>query len=301
MNILLTGALGFLGRNLVEHLNHTQHSVTLVDLTATNLKGHLVHAVDIVNEHSQLSNLMESQDIVVHAANVARVEPSWQHYAHYYNSNITGSHTAFKLAQAQGVKKFIYISSSSVYGQTHGNPSREDDALNPTNPYGVSKLAAEHALRVQAQQGDTELIIVRPFCMYGEFMDRGPNGLVISKFIQAWAQGLPLELDNGGTQTRDFIHASDAVKGLMQIIAQGRNGDVFNLGSGTTVSIKELADLISYNQQDSARRIGHVECTLADISRLRALGFEPKVDVRQWLTNAVQDIKLKNHHNKEIV
>jgi UDP-glucose 4-epimerase len=301
MNILITGALGFLGRNLVEYLNHTEHRVTLVDLTATNLKGHLVHALDTVNDHDELAKLMESQDVVIHAANVARVEPSWQHYTHYYNSNITGSHTAFKLAQAQGVTKFIYISSSSVYGQTTGLPSKETDPLLPTNPYGVSKLAAEHALRVQAQQADTELVIVRPFCMYGEFMDRGPDGLVVAKFIQAWAQSLPLDLDGGGTQTRDFIHASDAVKGLMQIVAHGKNGDVFNLGSGTATSIKQLADIVSLNQQTSARRVGHVECTLADISRLRALGFEPRVDIRQWLTNAMQELKLKNYHNKETV
>jgi UDP-glucose 4-epimerase len=301
MNILITGACGFLGRNLVEFLNHTEHQLTLVDLMATNLKGHIVHPVDTVNEHSRLSTLMSGKDIVIHAANVARIEPSWVGYAHYYNSNISGSQTAFKIAQGHKVKKFVYISSSSVYGNNNGNPSREIDPLMPTNPYGVSKMAAEHALRVQAQQGDTELIIVRPFCMYGEFMDRGPNGLVISKFIQAWAQNQPLSLDGDGTQTRDFIHASDAVKGLMKIIEHGKHGDVFNLGSGTTVSIKELADIISKQQTTKPQRVGHVECTLADISKLQGLGFEPKVDVKGWLTIAIKDLKLKNHYNKETV
>jgi len=301
MNILITGACGFLGRNLVEFLNHTDHQITLADLVDTNLKGHVVHSVDIVNEHIKLSTLMEGKDVVIHAANIARIEPSWTNYPQYYNSNIAGSQTALKIAQSQNVKKFVYISSSSVYGQTNGEPSREIDSLQPTNPYGVSKMAAEHALRVQSQCSDTELIIVRPFCMYGEFMDRGPNGLVISKFIQTWAQGQSLSLDGDGLQTRDFIHASDAVKGLIKIVDQGKHGDIFNLGSGTSVAIKDLADIVSDQQIPKPRRIGHVDCTLADISRLQGLGFEPKVDVRQWLTTAMQELKLKNHHNKETV
>lgn len=297
MNILITGALGFLGRHLVEYLNHKEHRVTLVDYTATNLKGHLVHGIDITNEHAKLHQLMQAQDLVIHAANRARIEPSWRNYQQYYENNITGSQTVFRTAQAMEVKRFVYVSSSSVYGQTLGSPSKEDDRLLPTNPYGVSKMAAEHALRVQAQAGDTELVIVRPFCMYGEFMDRGPDGLVIARFLQDWVQGQPLKLDGGGTQTRDFIHASDAVKGLMAICEQGSAGDVYNLGSGDSVSIKELADIVSDNQIETPQRLGHVDCTWADISKLQNLGVEPRVDVREWLTRAVADIKIKNHNN----
>jgi nucleoside-diphosphate-sugar epimerase len=297
MNILITGALGFLGRHLVEYLNHTEHRVTLVDYTATNLKGHLVHGMDITNEHAKLHQLMQAQDLVIHAANRARIEPSWRNYQQYYDNNITGSQTVFRTAQAMSVKRFVYVSSSSVYGQTSGGPSKEEDPLLPTNPYGVSKMAAEHALRVQAQAGDTELIIVRPFCMYGEFMDRGPDGLVVARFLQDWVQGQSLKLDGGGSQTRDFIHASDAVKGLMAICEQGSAGATYNLGSGDTVSIKELADIVSSNQIETPQRLGHVDCTWADISKLQNLGFEPRVDVREWLTRAVADIKIKNHNN----
>ena len=293
MNILITGACGFLGRNLVEHLAHSNHRLTLVDLQNTTIKGHLVHAVDAVNEHSRLSALMEGQDIVIHAANRARINPSWDHFGLYYDINITGSQNAFRTAQHHGVKKFVYISSSSVYGNISG-PQSESDALGPTNPYGVSKMAAEHALRVQAQRGDTELVIVRPFCMYGEFMDKGDEALVLSKFITAWAAGKNLVLDGGGRQTRDFIHATDAVKGLMLIAEQGKDGDIFNLGSGETVSIKELADIVSDQQVTGPFRIGHVKCTHANISKLAALGFESKVKVKDWLTTAMQELKLKN-------
>jgi UDP-glucose 4-epimerase len=238
--------------------------------------------------------LMEGCDLIIHAANRARIQPSWKHYNQYYEENITGSQTAFRIAQEHRVKKFVYISSSTVYGNNNGNPSREIDLLLPTNPYGVSKLAAEHALRVQAQCGDTELVIVRPFCMYGPFMDKGNEALVISRFIQNWVQGVPLTLDGGGLQTRDFIHASDATKALMLICEHAHHGDVFNLGSGKTVSIKSLADIVSKDQKLGPARIGNVECTWADIEKLNGLGFEPKVDVAQWLTTAVEDIKIKN-------
>lgn len=294
MNILITGACGFLGRNLVEYINRTEHSLTLADLIDTSLRGHTVHAVDVVKDHAQMLDLLEGKDLVIHTANRARINPSWQNYAEYYQENITGSQTVFRLAQEQGVKRFVYISSSSVYGDNNGKPSREIDALHPTNPYGVSKLAAEHALRVQAQQGDTELIIVRPFCMYGEFMDRGPESLVISKFIQTWIKGESLVLDGGGLQTRDFIHASDAVKGLMLIAEKAPKGTAYNLGSGVTVPIKTLADIVSTDQILGPERAGNVDCTLADIDKLRSLGFKPRVDVVDWLTAAVNDIKIKN-------
>ena len=236
---------------------------------------------------------MEGKDIVIHAANKARINPSWDHFGLYYDINITGSQNALRTAQHHGVKKFVYISSSSVYGNVPG-PQAETDIPMPTNPYGVSKMAAEHALRVQAQQGDTELIIVRPFCMYGEFMDNGAEALVLSKFITAWAEGMPLILDGDGLQTRDFIHATDAVKGLMLIVEHSRHGDVFNLGSGETVSIKALADIVSDLHVRKSKRIGHVDCTHANINKLKQLGFEPKVKVQEWLTNAIQDLKLKN-------
>jgi len=284
-----------LGRNLVDYLNHTEHRVSLIDLANDTVGGHLVHPIDVTHEHSRLANVMQGCDLVVHTANRARIQPSWNHYNQYYEENITGSQTALRTAQQQGVKKFVYISSSTVYGNNNGNPSREVDALLPTNPYGVSKLAAEHALRVQAQQGDTELVIVRPFCMYGPFMDKGSDALVISRFLQDWVQGKPLTLDGGGTQTRDFIHSSDAVKALMLICEHSRHGDVYNLGSGKTVAIKTLADIVSKEQQTGPARVGNVECTWADIERLNGLGFEPKIDVVQWLTTAVADIKLKNH------
>lgn len=295
---MITGACGFLGRNLVRHLQ-PKHELVLLDLIDAWETSSIVHHVDVAKELSKVDELMQGVDIVLHLANRARIDPSWNEYSDYYETNITGSQRVFSAAQRAGAKKFVYISSSSVYGNNGCTPQSEADPLCPTNPYAVSKMAAEWALKAQAQKGDTELIIVRPFTMYGNFMTRGPYSLVISKFIVAWLMDQPLELHGGGLQTRDFLHASDAVKAMDLIIDKGKNGDVFNLGSGTSVSIKELADIVSTNQIVTEDRVGAVSCTCADISKLRSLGFNPKVDVRQWLTDAVKDLKLKNYHYKE--
>jgi UDP-glucose 4-epimerase len=191
------------------------------------------------------------------------------------------------------IKKFIYISSSSVYGNNGTYRQHETSPLCPTNPYAVSKMAAESALKVQASEEPTELITVRPFTMYGDYMDFGEDALVISKFLTAWKRDEPLLLHGGGNQRRDFIHASDAVDGLLRILNHGSHGDVYNLGSGESVSIKEIADVISSKQIIVPDRRGAVQFTEADISRLKDLGFRPKVRILEWLTHCVNEYKLK--------
>jgi nucleoside-diphosphate-sugar epimerase len=302
MHILITGATGFLGRNLVKYLEQFDYELTLTDLppdlfhTAVSWdKNWLIHHCDLRTEVDKLATLMRSVDVVVHLANVARITPSWQHYQEYYAVNITASQQLFELAQKNNVGKFIYISSSSVYGNNGSTPQRETDPLCPTNPYAVSKVAAELALQAQRQQGDTKLVIVRPFTMYGDFMDFGPNGLVISKFISAWQQGIPLCIDGSGQQRRDFLHASDAVVGLDLIINNSVDQDIFNLGSGTAVSVQQLADAVSSKQIKIPNRVGAVETTHADITKLRSIGFNPTVDVIAWLTNTIEELKLEKH------
>jgi len=179
-----------------------------------------------------------------------------------------------------------------VYGNNGTETQTEDSPLIPTNPYAVSKMSAEHALKVQSLMAKTELVIVRPFTMYGDYMNLGPDALVIGKFIKARDQGEPLQLDGGGTQTRDFLHASDAVAGMKIIVEQGEHGEIYNLGTGQRVTIKQLADIISPRQVVTPQRRGHVERTQADITKLSKLGYEPKVFVLDWLTELMSYSKV---------
>ena len=290
--ILITGAAGFLGRNLTDYLQNTceliltdQHPDKWTHQQLEPRNSTKITYADIDTDHAVLGNLLEGVDVVIHCANKARIDPSWLTYSEYYLTNITSTHRFFELCQAKKVKKFIYISSSSVYGNNGQTIQTEDGPLVPSSPYAVSKLGAEWALRVQSQKAwITELIIVRPFTMYGKYMDYSAKALMIPKFFKCYVDGDPLLLHGNGEQTRDFLCASDAVVGIGLLIEHGERDRVYNLGSGTSTGIKQIADAISLNQIKVSDRIGQVQSTLADISKLRALGFDPKTDVVEWAT-----------------
>lgn len=292
--ILITGVDGFLGRNLVDAWMN-KYQLLGIDLPTAKEKTaweSSINQVDIRESSSNYSFLLQNVDVVIHCAARTRINQSWNDFDDYYNTNITGSQRLFKECQKQGVKKFVYISSSSVYGNSTNETQKESDPLMPTNPYAVSKVAAELALKAQRPLGDTELNIVRPFTMYGDHMVYGKFGLVIARFLQAKSNDEPLLLDGGGRQTRDFLHASDAVAALELIVEQGKDNETYNLGSGKSVSIKELADIVSPKQVIGPHREGPVYRTCADISKLQHLGYNPKVLVQDWLRNYIADLKI---------
>ena len=290
MRILITGAAGFFGRNLIDHL--TDHELVLFDnAPAVNTlagrrqyyKNHVIHCYDVVSELPYYKKHLTDIDLVIHLANKARIPPSWKNFEQYYQTNITGSQQLFETCVEMAVNKFIYVSSSSVYGNNGTKKQKETDLLCPTNPYAVSKMAAEWALRSAAQDTATELVIVRPFTMYGDDMDFGTDALVIGKFLKAHSVGQPLVQDGGGIHRRDFVHITDAAQAMLKIIEHSKHSDIFNIGSGISVSIKELADAVSDYQISGDDRKGAVDVTEADITRLKMLLYKPRHSVLDWV------------------
>ena len=294
--ILITGVNGFFGRNLVRAWQDS-HTLTGIDYAS----GVNQTREPFDNWHRSISHIdltqdpaireIDQQDVVVHLAARTRINPSWNEYRDYYQTNITASQMLFEQCQLSGVKKFIYFSSSSVYGNRFG-PMKESDQLMPTNPYAVSKASAEMALTAQSLKGKTELIIVRPFTMYGDYMNVGKHALAISKFIRAAERDEPLIIEGNGLQERDFIHADDAIRALELIIDKGRHKDIYNIGTGKYTSIKSIADAISFKQVFAPDRTGPVQRTWADVSKLRAMGFTPGVDLLDWLTVYLETNKI---------
>ncbi len=295
--ILVTGAAGFLGRNITHYLKD-KYDLVLVDQDPeewTNFQlepfdpNLPIAKADLYSDLFVYAALLDKVDVVIHCANRARIDPSWLDYQSYYKTNIADTHKFFQLCQEHNVKKFIYISSSSVYGNNGQSAQTEDGPLNPSSPYAVSKLAAEWALRVQSQKAwITELIIVRPFTMYGAYMDYGERALMIPRYMKALVDNQPLFIHGDGDQRRDFVHAADAVQALELIVEKGIRDEIYNIGSGTSTSVKEIADVVSNKQVKVPDRIGQVRSTFADITKLKSLGYEPKVNVIDWISNQVE-------------
>lgn len=295
--ILITGAAGFLGRNLNYFLKD-KYQLVLVDQDPERWTNFQLepHDPNIKIEYADLNEdlfvyaaLLDKVDVVIHCANRARIDPSWLEYQQYYQTNVSDTQKFFQLCQEHNVKKFIYVSSSSVYGNNGQEVQTEDGPLNPSSPYAVSKLAAEWALRVQSQKAwITELIIVRPFTMYGAYMDYSDRALMIPRYMKALVDGHPLFLHGDGLQRRDFVHASDAVQAIELLIEKGQRDEIYNIGSGTSTGIKEIADAISTKQIKVPDRLGQVKSTLADITKLQKLGYEPKINVIEWISKQVE-------------
>jgi UDP-glucose 4-epimerase len=301
--ILITGIDGFFGRNLVQtwldkyELIGIDLPPQLFDEDSQTLAWYQsINHIDLREDPAYYKDVLLGVDTVIHCAAKTRIDPSWAEFADYYTTNITASQQLLKSCQELGIKKFIYFSSSSVYGNNGTDIQSEDSPMFPTSPYAVSKMAAEYALKAQALKGDTELIIVRPFTMYGPFMRTGTYSLVIAKFIKAYINNVPLVLEGTGNQTRDFIHVTDAIAALELIMEYGNHGDVFNIGTGNSVTIKELADVVSPRQIIAPARTGAIGRTCADISKLTNLGYEPKIQVLEWLTDHLREIKLNTLH-----
>lgn len=301
--ILITGIDGFFGRNLVEHWLNKYELIgidlppQLFDEDSQTLSWYQsINHIDLREDSNYYKDLLEGVDTVIHCAAKTRIDPSWNEFYDYYNTNISASQKLLKVSQEMGVKKFVYFSSSSVYGNNGTICQTEDSPMCPSSPYAVSKMAAEYALKAQALKGETELIIVRPFTMYGPFMRTGTYSLVIAKFIKAYLNNVPLVLEGTGSQTRDFVHVSDAIQALELIMEHGSHGDVFNIGTGNSVTIKQLADIVSPKQILAPARTGAIGITCADISKLTNLGYEPKIQVLEWLSNHLQQLKINTLH-----
>ena len=295
--VLVTGAAGFVGRHLVRKLTKNGCKVIALDKDPAVLDlGVEAHQLDIRYDQSKIAELAALTRKTYHLANIARVEPSWTNYRDYYETNVIATVELFEICQAANHRSFLYVSSSSVYGDNDKKRQTEKSPCHPTNPYAASKLAAEYALKVQGTMGKTRLTIARPFCMYGDGMAEGPYAMAINKFFAARDAGKPLEVHGDGLQRRDMIHVDEAVDAFIMLMSKGFNNGVYNVGSGHDISIKELADLISPKQKHTKGRPGREYNTLADITELRVMGFRPKADVRNWiksqLTDASEDSKI---------
>ncbi len=299
---LVTGVAGFIGSHLAERLIDEGYRVIGVDCFtdyyAREIKEHNLASLhrapgfEFVEAHlgeMDLDTLLEGVSYIFHQAAQAGVRASWgQSFAIYTDLNILTTQKLLEAARrAQQLVRFVYASSSSVYGDSEDLPLREKSLLRPISPYGVSKLAGEHLARLYAKNFGVPTASLRYFTVYGP---RQRPDMAFHKFLRAIYAGDTIEIYGDGEQTRDFTFVSDAVEANVLAMDHGEPGDYFNIGGGSRVTLNHCLDLL---QRVTGRELHtvHVESKPGDVRHTWAdtttaeevLGFQPQVSLKEGL------------------
>jgi UDP-glucose 4-epimerase len=298
---LVTGGVGFIGAELVYQLADEGAKVVVIDNLVNGRREHL-HGlpgeqvqlvVADIRDRRRMAELMSGVEIVFHLACLG-VRHSIHSPHENHEVNATATLGLLSAARAAGVKRFVYVSSSEVYGSARWVPMTEEHPTFPTTVYGASKLAGECYTRAFYQTYGYPTVVVRPFNSYGQRCHHeGDSGEVIPRFLLRCMAGRPIVVFGDGTQTRDFTYVSDTARGiLMAGSVDAAVGETINLGSGREVAISEVARQVAavvgrpdIPVRHDPSRPGDVARLCADASKARRLlGFEPRVSLRDGLT-----------------
>lgn len=273
--ILVTGWKGFIGSHLTEKLLELGHEVIGIDNGQSNFfQTGQPYSNPKVKVH-QLENLCNSDsfdlkgiDVVFHVAAIARIPQSYENPHLYYKNNIVSTLNLLEACRKQGIKKFIYSSSSSV--------------VDPSNPYAHSKLIGEELCEMYSRLYGMNIQCLRYFNVYGERMATGGYATVLQKFKEQKDKGQPLLLFGQGKQKRDFTFVEDVVQANLLMIDETEFG-IYDVGSGKNYSILEIAQC--FNHAMAFMKDGFVgrDETLANIQPLKEKGYNPKGDVIKWI------------------
>ena len=303
MRTMVTGVAGFVGSTLAERLLAEGHEVLGIDsflpyypraIKEHNLLGLRDQPRFTFSEGDlnalDLRDLLGGIEVVFHQAAQAGVLASWgATFGAYVDSNIRAMQRLLEAARDQAtLRRFVYASSSSVYGNTPDLPARETGLPMPVSPYGVTKLAGEHLCHLYATNFGIPTVSLRYFTVYGP---RQRPDMGIHKFIRATLTGQPITIYGDGSQTRDFTYISDIV--AANLAAAERSlapGSIYNTGGGARISVNDLVTLIGElagqppQTQHIAKQAGDAEHTAADLSAARRdLGFVPQVGHREGI------------------
>ena len=297
MKILVTGGAGFIGSHLTDKLIEQGHQVVVIDNLSTGRKENLNPEADFHNldicEFEKIKPLFEGVDFVFHLAAIPRVPISVEDPIGTSKVNILGTINVFKAAIDNKVKRIIFASSSSVYGNQKELPLRESMTPNPISPYALQKLTGERFAKLFTELYKVPIISLRYFNVYGPRIDFDSDySLVIGKFLKLKAEGKPLTIFGDGEQTRGFCYVDDVVRAniLAMESEKLKGGEIINISSGESYSINYLADLIGGEKQYLPPRKGDVRHTKADITLAKELlNWQPKIPfeeglkkVREW-------------------
>jgi len=299
MKAIITGGAGFIGSNLADVLSQDNEVIILDDLSTgdnANIRGLDIEFVKgSVTDLDLLRVIFKDADYVFHQAAIPSVPRSIKDPVSTNEANVNGTLNVLVAARDVGVKKVIYASSSSVYGDTPELPKREDMTPNPLSPYAVTKLMGEYYCKVFNEVYDLKTVSLRYFNVYGPRQDpHSDYAAVIPKFIKRVQEGKPPIIYGDGRQTRDFTFVKDVVSANI-LAAESDAKGVYNVATGKRITINELANVIMvFMEQDldpihEKPREGDVLHSLGAITKAKKdFGYEPGDKLEENLKETVK-------------
>jgi nucleoside-diphosphate-sugar epimerase len=315
--VLVTGGAGFIGSHLVDRLLGEGFEVTVLDDFSRgqmqNIKAHInleeLHLVrGDVKDASTVKEVIVGVDAVFHEAALVDVPLSVQNPVLFNDVNLVGTLNLLKASLDSDVKRFIFASSAAVYGDSKPARKSENTPCKPRSPYAVSKLAAENYVKIFNELYGLETVSLRYFNVYGPRQVAGSSyNAVITSFISRLLCEQPPIIYGDGKQTRDFVHVDDVVSANL-LALESRNAvcEVFNIASGTSVSVSELAKILQQIANEerlkpifAENRPGDIKHCLGDIGKAEELlGFHPEIRLEaglsklvEWFTHTMHGIK----------
>ena len=304
--IAVTGGLGFIGSHLVERLNENNELVIVDNQSSGNIKN--IQDLDFSRIDTDfgditrvnLERIFEDVDYVYHMAAVTSVPQSVNDPLRSNEVNITGTLKVLEAAKKCGVRKLIFSSSSAVYGETESLPISEKNPINPLSPYAVTKATGELYCRVYSEIYDLPTIALRYFNVFGPKQDpESQYAAVIPIFIDKILKNQRPVIYGDGEQTRDFVNVKQVVDANI-LAAESNETGTYNIGLGKSTTINYLFEMIKETMEKDItpvyknERHGEIKHSVADISKARSIGYSPKNDFTDELTETVEWFKKLN-------
>jgi UDP-glucose 4-epimerase len=289
MNILVTGAVGYIGSHIVRLLKNTKHSLTVTD--------YKLDGIDLANNYDELSLLITNNkiDVVIHTAAKKAVGESVEKPEYYYEQNIQGTNNLLKAMKENNVKKIVLSSSAAVYGIQDSEPIKEDGPCNPINPYGQSKLINEWMLSNASAAWGLQAISLRFFNVAGagwpDLKDPSKANLIpiaesnMSDKIATEVYGIDYDTPDGSC-IRDYVHVLDVAGAHLAAINGFKDGhQIFNVGTGKGYSVLEILNGMGADYVVASRRAGDPGQLVADVNKIKdVLGWQAKYDLKDILS-----------------
>lgn len=312
-NILVTGGAGFIGSHLCDKWIKDGHTVYCLDNLSNGNLNNVRHLLSNKNfkfkqgdicDKELVEQLVQKVDVIAHLAAQIHTDRSMTEPELTIRSNVLGTLNLLESARFNNVDKFIYASSSEVYGSAKTFPMNENHPMNPPHCYGISKLAADRLCWSFVQTYGMPINICRNFNLFGERQKDSGYGGVIGIFTRRVLAGLSPQVFGSGKQTRDYMHIKDGVEAYDTLLKTKIWGEIFNFGTGINLSISEIAMAVIKECGSSVRpvyvepRANEVADLVCDYSKAKdLLGWSPKVSFKEGLYSYVH--WMKNHRSEE--